>query len=79
MRTRPERLVWIASGLAFVSGILFVLTLVWKDWIELVFGVDPDGHDGSLEWLIVLALLASTVTFAALARKKWRRVLAAGS
>jgi hypothetical protein len=50
----------VAAGTAFV---LLGLTLVWPRWIELVFGVDPDGGSGALEWLIVL--VSSTVLLAA--------------
>jgi hypothetical protein len=36
-----------------------VLTILWPDWIEALTGYDPDQHDGTVEWLIVLALLSS--------------------
>jgi hypothetical protein len=52
---------------------LFVITLVWRDWIELVFGVDPDKSYGSLEWLIVGALLVVTLALFTLAGFEWRR------
>ncbi len=54
---------WIEAGLAVVSGFLLLLTLVNSEWIEASFRVDPDGGNGSLEWLIVAALLATTVAF----------------
>jgi hypothetical protein len=50
-----------------------VLTLVEREWIELVFGVEPDRGDGSLEWTIVAVLLVATIVFAWLARAEWRR------
>jgi hypothetical protein len=58
-----------------------VLTLVWKDWIEIVFRVDPDQHSGSLEWLIVLIPAATSLVLAMAGRKEWRqsRVEALGS
>jgi hypothetical protein len=37
---------------------LFIATAAWPEWIEMIFGVDPDNGDGSLEWLI-LGLTAS--------------------
>ncbi len=52
---------------------LFVLTLIAREWIELLFGVDPDSGDGSLEAAIVAVLLVATVAFAWLARVEWRR------
>ena len=59
---------WIEAGLAVASNFLLLLTLVNSEWIEASFRVDPDGGSGSLEWLIVAALLATTVAFGLLAR-----------
>jgi hypothetical protein len=56
-------------ALAVVSAVFLLLTLLWKDWIELVFRVDPDGGSGALEWGIAAAALAVTVTFATLAHR----------
>ena len=44
--------------LAFCCG-LAVLTIFWPDWIEALTGYDPDQHDGTVEGLIVIALLSS--------------------
>jgi hypothetical protein len=46
---------------------------VQRDWIEVVFGVDPDQANGTLEWLIVAILLAVTITLCTLASYEWRR------
>jgi len=67
---------WIETTLAALSGFLCVLTLFWPDWIEAILPVDPDGHSGALEWLIVATLLIATAAFAALARTEWRRLAA---
>jgi hypothetical protein len=67
---------WIETGLAALTAFLFLLTLVWSEWIEFFFGVDPDGGDGSLEWAIVAALFVISVTFAVLARADRRRLAA---
>ena len=64
---------WIEAGLASVTTLLFLLTLVRRDWIEAAFGIDPDHYNGSLEWISVGALLVVTVASAALARAEWRR------
>jgi hypothetical protein len=64
-------------GLASLTGVLFLITLVSRDWIEAVFGSDPDRHSGSLEWGIVLGLLALTVLAAGTAYAEWRRSLPA--
>jgi hypothetical protein len=63
---------WIESAMALVSGVLVLITLIWKDWIEKVFNVDPDSHNGSVEWLIVAIALAITVTSVTLARYEWQ-------
>jgi hypothetical protein len=67
---------WLETCIAIVTSILFLITLVQRDWIEIVFGVDPDSRSGALEWLIVAALLAVTVTLFTLASYEWRRARA---
>ena len=64
---------WVEAGLAALAAILVVVTLIWREWIEAIFKVDPDGGDGSLEWAIVAALLATSLTLSLLARVEWRR------
>jgi len=64
---------WLESITAGLSAGLGVLTLFWKDWIEAVFGVDPDNHSGSLEWLVVIGLFALAVLFSLTARAEWQR------
>jgi hypothetical protein len=70
MRTAPTRKRFLVeTALAVVSAALLLLTLLWKEWIEILFGVDPDGGSGALEWAIVAAMFAITVAFGALARR----------
>jgi hypothetical protein len=57
----------LEAGSAGVAGALAIVTLVWRDWIELVFGVDPDHGNGSVEWLFVAGLLAVAVALGGLA------------
>jgi hypothetical protein len=45
--------------LAGFCGGLAVLTIFWPDWIEALTGYDPDQHNGTVEWLIVIALLST--------------------
>ncbi|MGI8949511.1 MAG: hypothetical protein ACR2FV_16360 [Ornithinimicrobium sp.] len=58
---------WIEVALAALSAGLFVLTLTVPTWIESL-GLEPDGGSGTAEWWLVALLLASTLTFSALAR-----------
>jgi hypothetical protein len=64
---------WLKSITAGLSAGLGILTLFWKDWIEGVFGVDPDNHSGSLEWLVVIGPFALAVLFSLTARAEWQR------
>jgi hypothetical protein len=64
---------WLEAALAAGTGILGVLTLFWHDWIETVFGVDPDHGNGSLEWIIAFALLAIALAFSVALRRDLRR------
>jgi hypothetical protein len=68
---------WLETGLAIVTSIVFLLTLVQRDWIESVFGLDPDQGNGTLEWLIVGALLVVSITLFTLSSYEWRRARAA--
>jgi hypothetical protein len=63
---------WVESALASFSAFLVVLTAVWHDWIEGIFGFDPDHHNGSFEWELVIVCVLVTVVFATLARRDWR-------
>jgi hypothetical protein len=62
--------------LALAALGLALITLVWNDWIEIVFRVDPDAGNGSLEKAIVIVLLAAAIVAAWLARTEWRRAAA---
>ncbi len=75
MDRRVRMRFWVELGLGMVSGLLFLLTLVTREWVELVFGVDPDHGSGALEWVIVTFLALSTLVFGALARRERRRPL----
>ena len=73
---RHETKFWTECALAGASGALFVLTLVTREWIELIFRVDPDQGSGALEWAVAAGTLALTVVSSLLARFEHRRVAA---
>ncbi|MEA2685800.1 MAG: hypothetical protein QOE93_995 [Actinomycetota bacterium] len=73
MRQHVRPRFWIESSLALLTGILAVITLISREWIEVVFHVDPDQGSGLLEWSIVAVAAAATLVFALLARVEWRR------
>jgi hypothetical protein len=70
---RPTLRFWLEAALAASSAALFLLTVVVPEWIEVVFRVDPDGGNGSLEWLIAAAFALATVGWSSLARRELRR------
>jgi hypothetical protein len=60
---------YVELALAVLTGALTILTLITREWIEAVTGWDPDGGNGSLEWLIVVVF---GVACAALSITAWR-------
>jgi hypothetical protein len=70
---------WIQAGLAAATGILTVVTIVSREWIEFVFGVDPDHGSGAMEWAVVAILAVATIGFTLAARAQWRRMRTAGT
>ena len=59
--------------LGTLTGLLFIVTVFSRDWIENSFHVDPDQGQGWVEWLIVVGLALVTVGLGALARAEWSR------
>jgi hypothetical protein len=64
---------WLEIAILGVSVALWLATLIWPDWIELAFHVDPDEGDGSLERIVSLALPALGLVVALVAGMEWRR------
>jgi uncharacterized membrane protein len=79
MRSNFRPLFWIETGLAAIAGLLALITPIFPDWIEFVSGWDPDQHNGSVEWMIVVGLFLVTVVMVALAAIEWRRTTATAS
>lgn len=60
-----------------LAGVLALVTLVTRDWIEAIFGVDPDAGSGAVEWLLVAALVVVAAACGLIARAEARRYQAA--
>jgi hypothetical protein len=76
MEERVRPWFYLEVVLAAAATILFVVTLAWNDWIEMIFKVDPDAGNGSLEKAIYVGLALAAIACAWLARTEWRRVRA---
>lgn len=72
-----RRRFWVETVSATATGLLTVLSLLWRGWIEVIFRVDPDGGSGALEWTVVVGLACATVAAGLLARVELRRTPAA--
>src|SRR5437773_10449803 len=66
---RSQGRFWLELSSAAMSVVTLVLAIVWRDWIETVLGINPDGGSGSLEWLVVGSIVASGIVWWALARR----------
>lgn len=64
---------WVNTVLAMVTAAMSGITLIWHDWIEIVFGVEPDHGSGWLEALILVSGLGVSLTFSASVYAEWRR------
>jgi hypothetical protein len=64
---------WAEAGLASLCGLFALFTLFWRDWIEAFTGFEPDHHNGSFEWMIVVGLFVVCVSLSVAARAEWRR------
>jgi hypothetical protein len=73
VKKQLNRCFWIEMGVALASMVLLIVTLLWNDWIELVFRIDPDNASGTVEWLIVAVSFSVAVAFFDLARNEWRK------
>jgi len=73
MREQLQARFWVEGVLGLVSASLALATLLWRDWLEIVLGVDPDRHSGTAEWAIVVVCATIALVCAALARRSFLR------
>jgi hypothetical protein len=73
VKLRVSSAFWVECAFGSISTFLALLTLMWPDWIERVFGYDPDHYSGSFEWIIVAFCFTVAIVSAVLARREWRR------
>ena len=61
----------VSAWTAIAAAALAVVTMLDAEWIEAVFGVDPDGGSGALEWGLALGL--GIVAAASALVSRWSR------
>jgi len=66
--------IWLERVLCGITGVMGIVTIFYRSWIEALFGWDPDHGNGSVEWLIILGLLAVSAVFYSLSRAEVRRI-----
>jgi hypothetical protein len=76
MEKQLRRRLRIEAILASVSAALFVLTLVFPEWIEATTGLEPDSGSGALELVVAGAFLVAAVVSGVLAHRNQRRLAA---
>ena len=64
---------WLEIGMAVLTSVLSVVTLIWSHWVEMVFGVSLDGGNGMFELLLVVGLFIVTIILFVMARFEWRK------
>ncbi|HEY2196001.1 MAG TPA: hypothetical protein VGH76_27410 [Actinomycetospora sp.] len=74
MRRRLHQRYRLEVVATVIAAVLALVTLVWADWIELLTGLDPDGGNGELEWLLAAAFAVVAVVCGVLARRDHRRL-----
>lgn len=68
---------WFECALVLVSLSALVLTLISNNWIETLTGLDPDSGGGTAEWVVVVALMAVTISAFGMAGVELKRATAA--
>jgi hypothetical protein len=64
---------WLEVALAILTAAAAIATIVWPEWIELVFGIEPDEGNGTLELGVTLTIAIVSAILAMAARTDWRR------
>ncbi len=64
----------IEAACGLVSLALCLLTLLNREWIEALSGLEPDAGSGALEWGIVAGFAAAAIACGALAVRDRERL-----
>jgi len=79
MNKMRKRLILAETVVAGLTGFVAVLTIFWRDWLEVLFRADPDHHNGTAEFAIIAGLAVTSLLLGCIARwqvVRWRRAAA---
>jgi hypothetical protein len=76
MRQKLPARFWFEAITAAIGMVLFLLTLITREWIEELTGWDPDGGNGAVEVGLAVGLLALSAASMLAARRDYRRAAA---
>jgi apolipoprotein N-acyltransferase len=76
MRGRLRIYFYLEAMAALIGVALLALTLIWRNWIEIAFGVDPDGNSGLAELAVFAVCVAIALACSLGAGWEWRRAKA---
>jgi hypothetical protein len=79
MRKTQKRLIAAEAAAASLAGLLAILSVFCRDWIEILFQWDPDHHNGGAELVIIVGLASLSVLLGSSAgwqTVRWRRAAA---
>jgi hypothetical protein len=72
--TKSQKAVIILENTIGAScALLAVVTIIWHDWIEIIFNWDPDHHSGAAEIGIICGLALTGGALVLIARWQNRR------
>lgn len=72
MERKSQTRFFLAAAAASLSLVFAIVTVIWPDWIELAFRVDPDAGSGTFEWAVVAALATVSLASGWLVQRRWR-------
>jgi hypothetical protein len=79
MNRMRKRLIVVETAAAGLAGFLAILSIFWRDWLEILFGWDPDHHNGTAELALIAGLAVISLLLGCTARwqaVRWRRAAA---
>ena len=68
MTKSQKALIIMEASVGALCTLLAAVTIVWRDWIEIIFNWDPDQHNGGAEIGIICGLVLAGASLVLIAR-----------